>query len=415
MFSITRRSIIALSLVGPTLAAAGKRMAERSAGLPQLPAKVAFADIACTYLDSASTHPLPLACWAKVEAYLFGKTRDKARIPTNFSVTHNAVMTTFGQLVGATAEELTLVQSTTMGENLVLRALGIPQVQGRIVTDVLHYSGSFYTYSELKKSGMDVVTLPMTAEGKISYKDFEDAIDGKTRLVSVTAVSATNGFEHDLKRICDIAHAHGAYVYVDIVQAVGANPVDLRSAGVDFAASASYKWLMGDFGLGFLYVRKEIQHKIQRPWFGPDQTEVIPHVFPFDEPSDQVATYSQASDADGLFAMGTTCRTVEVMLSASLPWIRDLGPSNIRVWRQPMIDAIQSELRSRGYQAMTPIDSKTQIVTFVYRGAEERLAARLDSAKVKITLLPNRFRVGVSIFNDMNDVDRLLSALPARG
>jgi hypothetical protein len=35
-------------------------------------------------------------------------------------------------------------------------------------------------------------------------------------------VSYYNGFQHDLKAVCDLAHAHGAHVYADIIQAAGA-------------------------------------------------------------------------------------------------------------------------------------------------------------------------------------------------
>lgn len=140
-----------------------------------LPAKAAFADIPGSYLDSASTHPLPLAARDAARAYLVNKTRDKTSPPYDFGPTHRQVMADFGALVGASPDELTLIQSTTMGECLVIQALGIPQQGGRIVTDVLHYMGSFYTYSELAKVGMDVVTLPMTPEGAIAYGGFEAA------------------------------------------------------------------------------------------------------------------------------------------------------------------------------------------------------------------------------------------------
>jgi selenocysteine lyase/cysteine desulfurase len=57
----------------------------------------------------------------------------------------------------------------------------------------------------------------------------EAAVNGKTKLVSVSLVSTTNGFQHDLKRVADIAHAHGAYVYADIIHGAGTVPIDLRA------------------------------------------------------------------------------------------------------------------------------------------------------------------------------------------
>jgi len=93
---------------------------------------------------------------------------------------------------------------------------------------------------------------------KIELADLEKVIDKKTKLVALSQVSYINGFEQDVKAVCTLAHAHGAYVYADVVQAAGRISVDVRASGVDFCANASYKWLMGDFGLGFLYIRQDL-------------------------------------------------------------------------------------------------------------------------------------------------------------
>ena len=190
-------------------------------------------------------------------------------------------------------------------------------------------------------------------------------------------------------------------------------PFDLRAAGVDFAASSSYKWLMGDFGLGFLYVRKEIQDKVKRPWWGYHQVNAFKsHVFPYDEPGPGAATYGMSPDAAGTFAMGTTSWTGVVQLDYSLGLIKDLGVPAIEAARQPLIKAIQTELRGRGYQPMTPLDSRTALVAFALKDARAKLGDLMKAANIRITVSQNRFRVSLAVFNDMNDVDRLLSALP---
>jgi selenocysteine lyase/cysteine desulfurase len=270
-------------------------------------------------------------------------------------------------------------------------------------------------YDQLGKAGMDVVTLPMTKDGRIGMDGLDAALNKKTKLVSVSVVSATNGFEHDLKRVCDAAHAHGALVYADLIQGAGTVPIDLRAAGVDFAASSCYKYLMGDFGIGFLYVRKEMQDRLQRPWWGYFQVgkDVTTHNLPYDAPSPHAVDYRAVPGPEGIFAMGTTSWTGVMQLGYSLPWLLSLGIGNIQAWRQPIMDTIQTELRRRGYQVITPQGSKTQVVAVAMKDAEKKLAERLKKADVQLTLLSNRIRISVSTFNTMNDVDRLLGALPA--
>lgn len=408
---LTRRALVAATAAGGALAPAAGLAAPNAA---RLPAKAAFAAMPFTYLDAGATHPMPLGARAALEEYLRYKTQDGS-VPPGYSVgaKERAVIERFAALVGASPDELSIVQSTTMGENLVIQALDIPRSGGRIVTDALHFFGSFYTYGELGKAGMDVVTLPMTRDGRIDMDEMAAAVNDSTRLVSISAVSTTNGFQHDLKKVCDLAHAHGAYVYVDMVHATGVTPIDLRAAGVDFAASSSYKWLMGDFGLGFLYVRKEIQDKVRRPWWGYHQVNAFKsHVFPYDEPGQGVATYGVSPDAAGKFAMGTTSWTGVVQLDYSLGWIAEMGIANIEAARQPLIKAVQTELRGRGYEPLTPLDSKTALVAFALKDARRKLGDLMKAADIRLTVSQNRFRVSLAVFNDMNDVDRLLSTLP---
>lgn len=409
--TFTRRALVAAAAATPSLARAATAPTTRSA----LPAKSAFAAMPFTYLDAGSTHPMPLGAKAALEEYLRYKTRDGTTPGYSIDDKEKNVFAQFGALVGAAPDELCFVQSTTMGENLVLQALGFPEVGGRIVTDALHFFGSFYTYGELGKSGVDVVTLPMTTDGRIDMGQMEAAVNDKTKLVAISLVSTVNGFEHDLKRVCDLAHAHGAYVYADIVHAAGSIPTDLRAAGVDFAASSSYKWLMGDFGLGFLYVRKEIQDRIRRPWWGYHQVASFQsHVLPYDPPGKTVVDATAQGNATGLFGMGTTSWTGVVQLDHSLTWINQLGVANIQAARQPLADAIQTELRGRGYEPLTPLGSRTALVGFALKDARRKLGELLAKADIRMTVSQNRFRVSLAVFNDMNDVDRLLAVLPRR-
>ena len=84
---------------------------------------------------------------------------------------------------------------------------------------------------ELKKKGLDLRIVRPTADGRIDMRDLARLVDNRTRLIEVSSVAMYNGFQHDLKAVCDLAHAHGAYVYADIVQSVGAVPLDVRAIG----------------------------------------------------------------------------------------------------------------------------------------------------------------------------------------
>lgn len=402
---MTRRGVLAGAGAMP-VAARAARLESRA----PLPDKAGFAPMSGTYLDSGTMHPIPLGARAAVQRYLDQRTSMESHYPTDEVETR--VKANFARLINATPEELAFVQSTTAGEQLVIEALDLPRAGGRIVTDTLHFFGSFYLYEELAKRGMDVAWLRPEG-GRIAVEAFEKAITPGTRLVSLSLVSTYNGFEHDLARVCEIAHARGAMVYADIIHAAGTVPIDVRASGVDFAATASYKWLMGDFGLGFLYARADLRERLTRTRFGYYQLAgFAPHVYPFDAPGTTIADTKARDDMEGLFAGGTRSHAVLAQLDWSLDYLLRLGIDRMIDHRLPLLAQLRKGLAAKGYDIVTPEGSRTPLVTCALEGAYARLSEPLRAAKVQITLSRNRFRVCPSVFNDATDIDRLLAALP---
>ncbi|MBZ6377591.1 aminotransferase [Pacificimonas flava] len=384
------------------------------AAAPALPDRRPFAAVDGVYLDSGTMHPVPQGALEAVQTYFATRTAG-GRYPTH--EVESRVKANFAKLINASPEELAFVQSTTAGEQLVIDALDIPASGGRIVTDTLHFFGSFYLYEQLERQGMAVTWLRPT-EGRIDVEAYERAIKRDTRLVSLSLVSTYNGFEHDLAAICEIAHARGAHVYADIIHAAGTVPIDVRASGVDFAATASYKWLMGDFGLGFLYVRSDLLERIRRPRYGYYQiARFQPHVYPFDPPADDagspIADIAPRTDAQGHFAMGTHSHAVAVQLDWSLAYLLECGIERIAAHRLPMLERLHEALPGKGYSVVTPRGGRAPLLTCTLEGAYNRLAEPLAAAGVKITLSRNRFRICPSLFNDIEDIERLIDVLPA--
>ncbi|WP_241127454.1 aminotransferase class V-fold PLP-dependent enzyme [Novosphingobium terrae] len=374
-----------------------------------LPNKAAFFPAGITYLDSGSTHPVSTGARAEIDRYLRHRALDPAE--RDYKLDEDGVRAKFATLVGADVDEIAFTQSTTMGEQLVLAALGLPEPGAHIVTDTLHFFGSFPLYEELTRLGCKVTWL-RPKDGRIPIEDIERAVTPNTRLVAVSAVSTFNGFEHDLARITRIAHAHGALVYADIVHAAGCIPIDLHASGVDFAACASYKWLMGDFGLGFLYARRDrlaALKRTQEGYYGI--SEFQSHAYPLDPPGDTVADYAFAPTAMGHFAYGTYSHMGVAALTWSLDYILTTGVARIQAHAQQLVGHLKQELPRLGYKLATPAEARSPMVTCIYPGARKTLKPRLDAAGIEMTVSDNRFRASVSVFNDMSDIDRLLTAL----
>lgn len=372
-----------------------------------------------SYLNGAFCHPMPRAA---ADAYHQAIERRTTLAPPGvpFVYLNPPPDTTpvpvdpraaFASLINARPEEISYIPNTSTGENLVVEALGIPRTDGNVVTDALHFEGALVHLLELQKQGLDLRVV-MPREGRIRMEDLERVVNRRTRLIEVSWVSMYNGFQHDLKAVCDLAHQHGAYVYADIIQGVGAAPLDVRATGVDFAATATYKWLMGDFGLGFLFVREELLGRVVRRthWSYESAADTELHLSPSDPHYPTPVTWTPGSDATRYFQLGTMANGVAAALRVSLPYIRELGVENIEAWRQPMLRKLQAEMPRLGFRPQTPPESTSPIVTFAHQDADG-LSRKLQAARISVRVAPYYMRIAPSIYNDLRDVDRLLDAL----
>jgi selenocysteine lyase/cysteine desulfurase len=369
-----------------------------------------------TYLNAAYTHPIPRVSVEAARGALAG--RGTLRAPPADRVAPNP-RALFAALINAKPTEIAYVSSTSEGENLVVRALGLDHRRdGNVVTDGLHFEGAIMHLMELKKRGLDVRVVQPTRDCRIEMRDLERAVDKKTKLVEVSSAAMYNGFQHDLKAVSDLAHAHGAYVYADIVHTAGAEPFDVQASGVDFAACSSFKWLMGDFGLGFLYAREGVLPKIERPVVGYYQAPNLDANYPPILPSGgyRPVEYSYGPPtAASYFEMGTLTGSVMTnlaLLDTSLRYVMSLGVAKIQSHRLPLIRKLQQEVPRLGFTAVTPVDATGGNVSFARKAlAESDLPSRLAAARVNVRIGRDWMRISPSVYNDLADVDRFLSAL----
>jgi selenocysteine lyase/cysteine desulfurase len=169
---------------------------------------------------------------------------------------------------------------------------------------------------------------------------------------------------------------------------------------------------MGDFGLGFLYVREELLDKvIRRTQYGYEQTgEIVAHLLPTDPPASDTYTWDVLPGAGAHFQVGTMSYAALAALQQSLHEIRQIGVANIQAHRLPLLRRLQQEMPRLGFEPMTPPETTSPIVSFAMKNPAA-VAARMRKAGITIGDSLNRLRVSPSVFNELSDVDRLLEAL----
>jgi selenocysteine lyase/cysteine desulfurase len=362
------------------------------------------------YLDAAAHMPLSKYTAAGVSKYndfhMYGPGEGRGEFA---SQVQREIRPRFAKLINAKPSEIGLVMCTKAGEAAVVNGLRIQQRGGNLVTNDFHYAGSIHDYVGRKKAGMDV-RIVRHRDWRIDFADMEKVVDSKTKLISITLVSNVTGWVEDAKRLSELAHAHGAYIYADIIQAVGAVPVDVKALGLDFAACSNYTWLQGVRGAGFLYVREELQgsavHDLSYPGYvrfnydpwvsAPGDGGEMPYRAPEDGRRYEPGNVNWAGFAGQHEALGR---------------MLDWGVDNMYASVKPLSDKLRKELPSMGYRLLTPPDAKSLLTVIQVKNLNKTLGV-LRKANIQVTSAgENRLRFSPAIYNNSSDIDRLLDAL----
>jgi len=351
------------------------------------------------FLNSAYIAPVPLQVVEAGRAFLEAKARRPISLGDMLAKT-DEVRRQFAAFVNADAEEIGFLYATTEGENIIAAALQLRPGEN-VVVDDLHYEATYVLYKHLEKTAGIQLRIARQRDGAVRVADFEALVDQRTRLISVAWVSHQNGFRHDMKALADLAHARGAYLYSDAVQAVGMFPIDAKAAGVDFFAAGTYKWLLAGYGVAPFFVRRDLLDRIPADRRGALQVEK-------DLGNHQYEIYKTARK----FEWATLAFEPLYQLGAGITYLTRIGPDKIARHAIALAQEIRQGLADLGFRLFTPTGNESSIVTFFFNRAVEDVRRVLDLEKIQVTLRPqeHQIRVSPALFNNRAEVHRFLNA-----
>ena len=148
-------------------------------------------------------------------------------------------------LVGGVAEGVFFAQSATTITYHISRTLAESWVAGDevIVSRLDHDSNVRPWVQAAESAGATVRWAEIDLEtGELPADQYKELVNGRTKVVAVTAASNVLGTKPDISRIAEIAHSAGAFIYVDGVHATPHFPIDINAMSADFYMTSAYKW-----------------------------------------------------------------------------------------------------------------------------------------------------------------------------
>lgn len=312
----------------------------------------------------------------------------------------------FARIVNAEAEGIALVPSVSYG--IATAAANVPLSRGQSILLLdREFPSNVYGWRELaRERGAEVRTVRRES-GSTWTEAVIAAMDPGTAVVAVPNCHWTDGSLIDLARVGAAARSAGAALVVDASQSLGAHPLDVSEVQPDFLVTVGYKWLMGPYGLGYLYVAprwRETGVPIEHSWMTRAGCEDFT----------RLTDYTDAHrDGARRFDMGEFTQFVLTpMATAALEQILAWGVGRTAETLATLTAQVARGAAEMGGSTLPAGQRVGHMVGVRLQGGlPDVLAGALAAAKVYVSIRGDSIRVAPHLYNDGSDIDRLLVVL----
>lgn len=360
---------------------------------------------AVAYLNCSYMSPQLRTVRAVGEDAVARKSRPWEISPRDFFESSETARSLFAQLVRGDAEGVAIVPSVSYGMAVATANVPIKAGQNVVVLEE-QFPSNVYPWRELaKRTGAEVVTVPRPV-GRDWTSAVLEHVNGQTAVVAVPNCHWTDGTVLDLIRTAERAREVGAALVVDATQSLGAYPLDVSEVRPDFLVSAAYKWMLGPYSLGFLYVSETYREgvPIEHNWISREGSENFVRLVEY--------TDAYAPDARR-YDVGERSNFVLLpMAIEALQQILAWGVENIAASLRVLTDRIEEEAEKLRIEAV-PKSMRTGHMIGLGLGPEapEDLAARLAEENVFVSVRGHNLRVSPHLYNTERDIGRLFDSL----
>lgn len=373
------------------------------------------------YLDNAATTQKPEAV---IEAIANYYRHDNANVHRGVHTLSDRATRHFedarekvaGFLNSPSSRQIIWTRGTTEAINLVAYSWGMNNLKAgdRVLVSWLEHHSDIVPWQLVaERVGAEVVPIPVTADAEIDLDAFEALLDERVKLVAVNHVSNAMGTINPVADICARARAMGAVTVVDGAQAVGHWDVDVQSLGCDFYCFSGHK-LFAPTGIGALWGREEL-------------LEAMP---PFLGGGEMIETVSFAGTTFNTlpfkFEAGTPNIAGAVGLAAAIDYLSNIDRTAAAAHEDALLSAtLEAAMEIPGLRRIGAPKHSAGIFSFILEGChpsdvgmlldEQGIAVRTGHHCTQPLMayfdLPGTVRASFSMYNNRDDVDRLIAGL----
>ena len=271
------------------------------------------------YLNHAAVAPLPLRAGDAVKAFVDEYVHLGTKNYLAWAEHADQLHTDLAKFINATPDEVALLKNTSEGISVV--AMGFPWEPGdTVLSSDEEFPSNRIPWQALAEKDVIFKEIHLRQPGKSPEQALIDEMDDSTRMLAISAVQYASGLRLDLEILGKACKKRNITFCVDAIQMLGALPVDVEAANIDFLMADSHKWLLGPEGIALFYCRKKWQSMINLFQYG---WHMIDNYGDFNDRNWQPANSARR------FESGTPNILGIQAFAASLSLINEIGIENI--------------------------------------------------------------------------------------
>ncbi len=208
-----------------------------------------------TYMDVAARGLISQQVRAAIDAHLDTRMLHGVQKDQYFDLVERT-RKRFARLINAHPDEVALTKNVSEGLNMVASGLSWQPGDNVVLCPELEHPNNVYCWLNLRRLGVEVRQIA-PRDGQIPIDQMINHMDDHTRVVTASTVTFAPGFRTDIEPLGRACRERGVFFLVDAAQSCGVLHTDVVADPIDGLAVSTQKGLLGLYGMGFLYCRRD--------------------------------------------------------------------------------------------------------------------------------------------------------------